>query len=69
MAYEFVNRTTGKAGLTKQGTTTNITVAGVNTTTTDADKFHRGIELLVGIVGWTAQDINRSVTQDVEATS
>lgn len=68
MAYQFVNRTTGKAALTKSGTTTTINVAGVNTQTNDADKFHRGIQLFVDIVGWTPQDINRVVTQDIEAT-
>lgn len=69
MAYEFVNRETGKATVQNQGTTSTVTINGVNTKTVDADTFHRAIELFVGIVNWTAGDMSRVVTEDVVSTS
>lgn len=69
MAYQFVNRDTGRASIQKQGTTTTVSIAGVNTKTTDADSFHRAIEMFVGIVNWQVGDLSRVVTQDVETTS
>lgn len=69
MAYQFVNRQTGKASVEAAGTTTTVSIAGINTTTSDADKFHRAVTLFMGIVGWTVGDLNRVVTQDVETSS
>lgn len=69
MAYEFVNRETGKATVQNQGTTTTVTIAGINTKTADADTFHRAIEMFIGIVSWTAGDMSRIVTEDVQQTT
>ena len=69
MAYQFVNQQIGKASVGNAGTTTTVSIAGINTKNDDADQFRRAIELFVGIVGWTIGDLSRVVTQDVEQTT
>lgn len=69
MAYVFVNQETGKATVEKQGSTTKVTIAGINTKTADADTFHRAMEIFMGIAGWAAGDMNRVVTEDVIETT
>ena len=65
MAYQFTNRTTGKSQITDESNTT-FTLAGINTTTTDANVIMSGLTQLLGLVGWTIREANRVVTQDIE---
>ena len=65
MAYQFANRTTGKSQITDDSNT-DITLNGINTTTTDANVIMSGLTQLLGLVGWTIRDANRVVTQDIE---
>lgn len=66
MAYKFVNQQIGKATVQQAGSTTIVSVAGINTKNENADQFHTAITMFVGIVGWTIGDLSRVVTQDVE---
>lgn len=68
MAYQFVNRSTGKSQVTDENDST-FTLAGINTSTTDANVIMGGLSTLLDIVGWTVQDANRVVTQDIEETT
>lgn len=68
MAYQFVNRSTGKSQITDENAST-FTLAGINTSTTDANVIMGGLSILLDIVGWTVQDANRVVTQDIEETT
>lgn len=68
MAYQFVNRSTGKSQITDENDST-FTLAGINTSTTDANVIMGGLSTLLDIVGWTVQDANRVVTQDIEETT
>lgn len=68
MAYQFVNRSTGKTQVTDTQNAT-FSLAGINTTTNDANQLMSGLTTLLGIVGWTIADVNRVVTQDVEETT
>ena len=68
MAYQFVNRSTGKSQVTAENDST-FTLAGINTSTTDANVIMGGLSTLLDIVGWTVQDANRVVTQDIEETT
>lgn len=65
MAYQFTNRTTGKSQITDDSNT-DITLNGINTTTTDANVIMSGLTQLLGLVGWTIREANRVVTQDIE---
>lgn len=67
MAYQFVNRTTGKSQVTDENNTT-FTLNGINTQSNDATAIHNGLTTLLDIVGWTVTDANRIVTQDIEET-
>lgn len=68
MAYQFVNRSTGKSQVTDENSTI-FTLNGINTSTTDANVIMAGLSTLLDIVGWTVQDANRVVTQDIEETT
>ena len=68
MAYQFVNRSTGKSQITDENAST-FTLAGINTATTDANVIMGGLSTLLDIVGWTVADANRVVTQDIEETT
>lgn len=68
MAYQFVNRSTGKSQVTDENSTI-FTLNGINTSTTDANVIMSGLSTLLDIVGWTVQDANRVVTQDIEETT
>lgn len=68
MAYQFVNRSTGKSQVTDENDST-FTLNGINTETTDANVIMAGLSTLLDIVGWTVQDANRVVTQDIEETT
>lgn len=68
MAYQFVNRSTGKSQVTDENDST-FTLAGINTSTTDANVIMGGLSTLLDIVGWTVADANRVVTQDIEETT
>lgn len=68
MAYQFVNRSTGKSQITDENDST-LTLNGINTATTDANVIMGGLSILLDIVGWTVQDANRVVTQDIEETT
>lgn len=65
MAYQFVNRSSGKTQITDE-TNAVFTLNGINTKTDDADMIMDGLETLLDIVGWTIADVNRVVTQDIE---
>lgn len=67
MAYQFVNRSTGKSQVTDENDTT-YTLNGINTQSNDANAIHDGLTILLGIVGWTVAEANRIVTQDIEET-
>lgn len=68
MAYQFVNRSTGKSQVTDENSTV-FTLNGINTSTNDANVIMSGLSTLLDIVGWTVQDANRVVTQDIEETT
>ncbi len=68
MAYQFVNRSTGKSQITDENSTV-FTLNGINTSTNDANVIMSGLSTLLDIVGWTVQDANRVVTQDIEETT
>lgn len=65
MGYQFTNRASGKSQITDESNTT-FTLAGINTVTENADSIMAGLSTLLDVVGWSVQDANRIVTQDIE---
>lgn len=66
MAYEFRNTITGQAKIVEGDSSTNISIKGINTQNNNADAFMDALTTLLGVVGWTVEDAQRIVTQDVE---
>lgn len=66
MAYQFVNQAVGNSQVTEEGSTNQMTLKGINATTTDANMIREGLTQILDIVGWTLGDANRIVTQDIE---
>lgn len=64
MGYVFTNQGVGKAQITDDSDGT-LTLAGINTSTDNANQFMAGISQMLGIVGWSVQDAVRIVNQDV----
>lgn len=67
MGYQFTNRAAGKSQITDESNTT-FTLAGINTATDNANSIMAGLSTLLNVVGWSVQDANRIVTQDIEET-
>ena len=65
MAYEFSNQYTAKAKV-RDETDSEFTLTGINGVTTDADAVMGGLSYLLDIVGWSVQDAQRIVTQDID---
>lgn len=65
MAYVFTNQGVGKAQITDDSDG-NLTLAGINTSSDNADQFMEGISQMLGIVNWSVQDAVRVVNQNVE---
>lgn len=65
MAYEFSNQYTAKAKI-RDETDSEFTLTGINGVTTDADAVMGGLSYLLDIVGWSVQDAQRIVTQDID---
>lgn len=65
MAYEFSNQYTAKAKI-RDETDSEFTLTGINGVTTDATAVMGGLSYLLDIVGWSVQDAQRIVTQDID---
>ena len=72
MAYTFVNQNIGNTKATIAGADVPETqefthnLSGINTVEQNADSIMSGINTLYGIVGWSVEDLTRTVKQDVE---
>lgn len=72
MAYTFVNQSIGNTKATiagadvPEGQEFTHNLSGINTVEQNADSIMSGINTLYGIVGWSVEDLTRTVKQDVE---
>lgn len=66
MAYQFSNQRKASANIYRPGTTDKFKLNGINGAQTNADNFHTAITGLLTVVGLTTQQMERSITQEVE---
>lgn len=65
MAYKFTNQAVASSKVTDTNNT-EFTLKGVNGKTDDAGMVIEGLTIMLNIVGWTINEANRIVTQDIE---
>lgn len=66
MAYQFSNQLKAAANIYRPGTTDKFKLAGVNGAQTSANNFHAAMTGLLTTVGLTTNQMERTITQDVE---
>lgn len=66
MAYEFQNQRPASANIYRPGTTDKFKLAGINGMSNNATNFHTALTGLLTTVGLTTQQMERTITQDVE---
>ena len=71
MAYRFENENIGTTKATiagadiPEGDILTHNLSGINTRETSADSIMAGINELYGIVGWSVDELTRTIKQDV----
>lgn len=64
MSYRFENQAVGKVTITDEEEN-KITLSGINARENDANILMGGLSYLFDVVGWTVEDVFRTVNQDV----
>lgn len=66
MAYQFSNQLKASASVKRVGTDDKFKLNGINGQQTNANNFHTAITGLLTTVGLTTNQMERTITQDVE---
>lgn len=66
MAYQFNATQDASAIIHRPNTEEKLKLAGINGMQTNANNFHAAISGLMQVVGLTASDLERNITQEVE---